>query len=205
MKFKASALCLALLCGSLLLPLSSAFAPKPKSKSVQKRKSASAKHKSALARTPSPTPTPTLQGSYTLINLAEATDKVKKAIEASAKSMPWGTQGLTRSRLQETNLPPPQRLVISYTSSEVIIETDLAGKIKTSLDGKPVPRSGHEVSTKWVNGSLERTFKASDGQRVNTYSLDADGKTLTLHVIGTRESSPRLKQPLEYQLSYRRN
>lgn len=148
MKSKASALCLALLCSSLLLSLSSASAQK--------------KPKATPAPTPSPTPTPTLQGSYTLIDPAAATDKINNAIEASVRGM-WPFTGTARDKLKRVNLPPPQQITISYTSTEVNITTDRSGSIQTPPNGRPIrwTKDGtkYDVSTKWVNGNLERTFK----------------------------------------------
>jgi hypothetical protein len=198
MKFKTSALCLALLCVSLLLSLSSVFGQK------RKLKSAKASSKSVSTTKPLPPPTPTLQGSYSLIDSASATTTVENAIEVSAKSMSWLFQGRTRSELKKTNVPPPQWIVISYTGAEVTIETDRTGKIKTPSDGRPIRWTDYDVSTTWINGNLQRTFKGGNGQRVNTYSLSGDGKTLILQVRGTRDSRPKLKTPLTYELKYGR-
>lgn len=209
MKLKASAPYIAVLCGTLLLSLNCASARKtPLSAPAETSKSTSAQPEAASAQPLSPTPTANLQGSYTLINPAAATDTITKAIEASVKGM-W-FEGRARDRLKNTNLPPPPKITISYTATEVTIETPQSGQLQTHSDGRPVKwtskaKDKYEVSTKWVNGSLERTFKGDDGQRVNTYSISGDGKTLTMHVVGTRESWPRLKQPLKYQLDYKRN
>jgi hypothetical protein len=196
-----SSLCIALFCGSLLLSLTSAF--------PQKRTSRRAKPSSASKSTPerpvtSP-PTPTLQGSYSLIDSASATTTVENAIEVSAKSMSWLFQGRTRGELKKTNVPPPECIVISYTGAEVTIETDRTGKVTTPSDGTPIKWKEYDVSTKWVNGNLERIYKEGNARRVNTYSLSGDGKTLILQVRGTRESWPKLATPLTYQLAYRRD
>jgi len=195
MKRNASALYIALLCGSLLLSLNWASAQK--------------KPKSAPAQPPSPTPAPSLEGAYTLIDPAAATARVNDAIERAVGGMSF--EAKARAKLQKVNLPPPQQITISYTSTEVSITSDQLGSIKTPSNGGPIKWTKYDVSTKWVNGNLERTFKSSDGKRVNTYSLSADGKTLTMQVYVM--SAPwrpwrpfsSLTHPLEYQLSYRRN
>ena len=46
-----------------------------------------------------------------------------------------------------------------------------------------------------------QTFRAEDGSRTNTYSISPDGRTLTMHVV---LRSPRLPQPLEYNLVFNR-
>jgi hypothetical protein len=138
--------------------------------------------------TPSPSP-PTPGGSYTLDDLPAATKTVNEAIEAAVKEVVWPFKGQARDKLKKTNLPPPQRITISYTSTEVSITTDRTGTIQTPADGGFVDRTilgdKLKVSTKWSGDNLERTFKGGDGERVNTYSLGANGKTLNMHVKAT--------------------
>lgn len=165
-------------CIILLLSLSSASAQKPQ--------------------------TPSLQGTYTL-NTA-ASDDVDKAIEATIKGMNFIARPIARKRLRETNVPPYQRIVISYTQAEVSITTDQRAPIRTSPNGTPVDWTREDgekfkVSTVWESGKLKQTFKGKDGQRVNTYSISADGKTLAMQVSVT---SPRLPRPLTYKVVYRR-
>jgi hypothetical protein len=109
-----------------------------------------------------------------------------------------------RDKLEEKNLPLSQQIIISYTLADVTIKME-AGTIKTPADGTFVRRDilGENimVSTKWIGEKLERTFKAVDGQRVDTYSLSRDGKTLIMRVSVT---SPRLSRPCEYELTYKR-
>jgi hypothetical protein len=113
-------------------------------------------------------------------------------------------KGEARDKLEEQNLPPSQQIIISYTQVDVTIKME-AGTIKTPADGMFVRRDilGENimVSTKWIDKKLERTFKAVDGQRVDTYSLGGDGQALTMHVTVT---SPRLSRPCEYELTYKR-
>lgn len=178
MRLNAATLYIMLLCSILLLSLSSVSAQKPKP--------------------------PSLQGTYTL-NTA-ASDDVDKAIEATVKGMFFG-KSRARNRLRETNLPPYQRIVISYTEAEVSITTDQRPPLRTPINGTPVDWTREDgekikVSTVWESGKLKRTFKAEEGQRVNTYSISEDGKTLTMQVNVT---SPRLPRPLTYKLVYQRS
>ncbi len=180
MRLNASALYIGLLCGSALLPFGS-----------------------SSARTPQ---TPQLQGTYTLD--AAASDDVRKAIEIAVRGMGWPREGIARSRLEKTNLPPYQRVVIQLEPSvtSVSITTDKRAPIQTSADGTPIDwmredKEKFKVSTVLKIGPLEQTFKSKDGQRVNTYSISADGKTLTIHVSVT---SDRLPRPLTYKLVYKR-
>lgn len=178
MRLNAVTLYIMFLCSILLLSLSSVSAQKPKK--------------------------PSLQGTYTL-NTA-ASDDVDKAIEALVKEVfSWG-RSRARNRLRKTNVPPYQRIVISYTEAEVSIATDQRLPLRTPLDGTRVDWTRDDgeklkVSTVWESGKLKRTFKGEEGQRVNTYSISADGKTLTMQVSVT---SPRLPRPLTYKLVYQR-
>ena len=58
-----------------------------------------------------------------------------------------------------------------------------------------------DLTTRWVDETLEQTFIAEDGQRKNVFALSPDGGTLEMQVTVT---SPRLAAPLTYTLRYRR-
>ncbi len=172
--------------------------------------SATAKLSAPAPPTPSPgTPSkPPICEAYTL-NDPEAAGRIKKAIDDSVKDMSFLTKGEAGSRLAKRNLPPPRRLVISCSPTEVHIETDVAGEVRTSADGTPSiwkwDGDTYKVSTRWEGGNLVRTFIGGGGRRVNVYSLSDKGKTLNMHVTITREDWPKLPKPLIYQLVYKRN
>lgn len=203
MKFKASTSFLSLLCGSLLLFLASTSAQKNTS-STRKPRSAPAKK---ATPTPTPTPTPTVQGSFALVNAATASDTVRKAIEEVVRPLNIFVKGPARDYLKKTNIPPYLNIVISCSQAEVRITTDKRAPIQTSSTGSPSDWTREDgekfkVSTVCESGKLSQVFRGSNGQRVNAYSIADDDKTLTMQVTIT---SGRLKQPLKYQLSYRRN
>jgi hypothetical protein len=132
---------------------------------------------------------------------------VTKAIEASVSDKTMFTKGTVRGRLNDFNFPPPEWITISLTPTEVTIETDQSESLKTSNGtSKTWPHKGYrfQVSTKWVNGSLERTFEGAGGLRTNTYSLSDNGKTLTMRVYAVSTAKIKLTQPLTYELSYQR-
>jgi hypothetical protein len=232
MKFKTSKPVLALLCVSLLLlPVSSsamnykpASVRKPKCKSTSKAKCTSTKKpKSAKTRKETrpqkpasttimlpPAPTLTLAGSYRLINPSAANATVEAAIEYAVKGMLF--EGRARGELKKTNLPPPQQITIWYSAADISIKTDQSGLIQTPADGRPIKwtskyNDNYDVSTIWVSGNLERTFKSSRGRRVNTYSLSPDGRMLTMKVTAKTEGrlTPSFKHPFNYHLEFRRN
>lgn len=180
MKLHISARRIALVYGSLLVSLGSASAQEPRM--------------------------PNLAGTYNLKNPAPCT-AIRKTIDDTVKGMLPGIKGKARDRLRTANLPPPLTLVIAYTPTDVTIGSDLAGSITTPADGTPVNATRYkdtfQISTRWQNGKLERTFENDEGRRVNAYSIDGAGK-LTLQVTVT-DSGSRLRQPLTYDLVYARS
>ena len=148
--------------------------------------------------------TPSLQGTYTLD--AATSDDVDKAIDAAVKGVSFITRVTARSRLRQINVSYKQ-ISISYTEAEISIATDQRQPLRTPVDGAPVDWTSEDgeklkVSTVWDSGKLKRTFTVEAGQRINTYIISADGKTLTMQVSVT---STHLPQPLTYKLVYQRS
>jgi len=144
-----------------------------------------------------------LDGTYTYD--AAASDNLNQAIDAAVRDMNFALRPVARGRLRKTN-QPYQRLRISQDAQQVSVVMDGRDAIVTPANGTVVDWTREDgeklkVSTEWKNGALEQTFMAEDGQRVNAYTVNDDGRTLTLRVTVT---SPRLKQPLTYRLVYRR-
>jgi len=144
-----------------------------------------------------------MRGTYTLNR--QASDNVATAINTAVARMNFVTRPIARGRLTRTN-QPYNRVVVDYTQNQVTLTFDQRAAISSPANGTPIKwrRADGEVldvSTEWENGVLEQTFKAEDGQRVNSFSLSEDGRTLTLRVTVT---SPRLPQPLTYRLVYNR-
>lgn len=135
---------------------------------------------------------------------ASASDNVAQAINTAVQRMNFVTRPIARGRLTRTN-QPYQRVTVDFTSSQVTVTTDGRDPIVSPANGTPIKWTREDkevldVSTEWENGVLEQTFKAEDGQRVNRYSVGADGK-MTMEVTIT---SPRLPRPLVYKLVYNR-
>jgi hypothetical protein len=135
---------------------------------------------------------------------AQASDNVATAINTAVQRMNFVTRPIARGRLTRTN-QPYQRVTVDFTSSQVTVSTDNRSPIVSPSNGTPIKWTREDkevldVSTEWENGVLEQTFKAEDGQRVNRYSVGADGK-MTMEVTIT---SPRLPRPLVYKLIYNR-
>ncbi len=135
---------------------------------------------------------------------ARASDDMSRPIDAAVRQMNIAMRPFAR-RYMARALRPPAWLTINSTSSRVTITTDRA-TTTTPTDGSRVRLAAakgevHEVSTRWVDGRIERTLRMEGAERVSTYSMSPDGSTLTVSV---RWSSPRLPQPIAYRLVYAR-
>lgn len=144
------------------------------------------------------------EGVYTLDETAS--DNVDAAIKVAVKETPFYARGRVASELKK-NTRPYRRVEIHYARTEVSISTDQWEALKTSADGTAVhwtrgDGEKFEVVTVWEGEDLKQTFTGEKGQRVNTYSLGADGKTLTVQVRVTAKNR-WLKQALTYKLLYK--
>ncbi len=146
---------------------------------------------------------PSMQGNFTLDPSASA--DVNQAIDRAVGRMNMMKKPIARSRLKKTN-QPYQQLVIAQTGSEVTITADNRTPVVAPLNGTPIKWTREDgevfdVITRWADDKLEQTFKAEDGQRVNTFTISPDGNVLTMDV---RVTSPRLSRPLFYTLVFRK-
>jgi hypothetical protein len=146
--------------------------------------------------------TPNLSGTYTYD--PGASQNIAAAIKKVTSQMFFGS-GMATDRLTKTN-QPPQQLVITQTASDITNQADNGQAIKTTMNGTPVSVTREDgealqVSSVWQGTTLQRSFQAQDGLRVNSYSLDPSGKTLTM---GVQLTAGRLPAPLTYQLVYRK-
>jgi hypothetical protein len=146
---------------------------------------------------------PSLQGSW--LFTAEGSDDVSRAIEQAVAPLNFVVRPIASGRLRKTN-SPYQAIRISYTPTQVTLVADAHAPIVTPATPTVVKwrrEDGEvfDVSTQWFGGSLEQTFAAPDGKRVNLYTPGPDGNTLALHVTVT---SPRLTRPVSYTLRYHR-
>lgn len=144
-----------------------------------------------------------LQGTYAFV--AAESDDVGRAIQRATAEMNFVTRPIARGRLRRTNVPYGT-ITLAQTTSQVTVTSDERAPIVTPADGTPIRWTREDgevfdVHTRWLDGSLEQTFAAEDGQRINLFSLSPDGRTLTMRVTVT---SPRLPEPMVYSLRYRR-
>lgn len=145
-----------------------------------------------------------LSGVYTF-DAAESQNP-NTAIDASVAEMNFLIRGLAKSRLLKTNKPSKQ-ITIHFSGPQVTVQYDDRPPLTTPTNGVPIQwnpenNASIEVTTEVAQGALNQTFKTSEGQRANHYVLSKDNKTLYLNVL---ISSPWLKSPIQYQLSYKRS
>ena len=138
------------------------------------------------------------------VNEKQSREGIDAAIETAVSGMNFVTRPIARRRLKKTNAPYRQ-VVISRTSDVVSVAFDGQSAVETPGDGRPIKwkRSDGEmfdVSAEVKDGALVQTFKASDGQRVNTFTANAAGQ-LTMEATIT---SPQLAKPVIYTLLYER-
>ncbi len=139
-----------------------------------------------------------------------ASDDVPAAIERAVAQMSFLTRAIGRSRLRATNQPPAD-VRIALPSDSVVVHYAGQPELRARRDGSPrewrnaagEPFEARVTLSASPDGgvTLRQRFSADDGQRENTWALDAAGATLTLDV---QVSSPRLPQPLRYRQVFRR-
>jgi hypothetical protein len=144
---------------------------------------------------------PGLQGTY--VNASQSNDPIDAAIQASVARMNFITRPIARSRLRKTN-PAFRKIEITLAEQEISVAFDAGKPVRMPADGSTVQWTRDDgevfdVAASWRGEQLVQSFKATDGQRINTFELSPDGKKLTLQVELT---SPQLPSSLNYVLSF---
>jgi hypothetical protein len=144
-----------------------------------------------------------LQGSY--VNEAQPGHGIEAAIDTAIAKMNFIARPVARSRLKKTNTAH-RRLTIASSALEISIAFDGNAPVRMPADGtlaKWTRDDGEvfDVCARWIDDQLVQTFKAPDGQRVNTFVPAPDGRTLNMQVEIT---SPQLPAPVTYALTFER-
>jgi hypothetical protein len=147
----------------------------------------------------------TLKGTFNAANASQSEQQIERAIETAVARMNFVTRPIARGRLKKTN-PAYQRIRISETGGQISVQFDDRKPLQMPADGHAMKWTREDgevfdVSATRQAGALTQTFKAEDGERINRFSLNADGTALTLDVTIT---SPRLPAPVTYALKYQR-
>ena len=138
------------------------------------------------------------------VNDEQSDAGVLKAIEAAVADMNFLTRPIARSRLKKTN-SLAHRIAISRQGEMITVRFDQRKPAEMPVDGRVVKWTGEDgeqfdVFAGAGNDRLVQTFKAEDGQRVNSFTPE-DAQRLMLEVQVT---SPRLPKPLTYTVHYKR-
>ena len=139
------------------------------------------------------------------VYVPERSTAVDRAVEKAVTEVNFVLRPMARSRLKKTN-QPYQNITLTIGADKLSITTDRRAAIVTPASGKPVKwrrEDGEmlDVSMKWQGRTLQETFAAKDGKRVNVFELSPDGGELRMMVT---VSSKRLPKPLVYTLVYQR-
>lgn len=141
-------------------------------------------------------------GRYILVP-AESSD-LNQVIDQTAASLNFLVRPIARSRLRKTQIAFPS-IRISRDQGEFRIAHELGTDVGHRAIEEPVRAmspDGKEVTVRLIPGPpLAQTYESDEGVRTNRYLLSADKARLTVEV---QIVSPRLKKPVEYRLSYRR-
>ncbi len=143
-----------------------------------------------------------LAGSYVLNE--KASDDVMKAFEPALAEMSPLTRSIARRRLRR-QAQPEARLRIDLAHDAVTISSGDRPAMTLPSNGEKVDMSIEDgtgrFSANIVDGVLRVRMEADDGGYTHEYSLDPDGRRLTLNVS---VSFDRLPRPVSYQLAYDR-
>lgn len=142
-----------------------------------------------------------LDGTYILDQTGS--DNIKDVIEDAVGKLSFVTRDIARERLKKLN-PAYRQIAISSPPNEISVTADNQPPLRAPANGAPVAwiaPDGRKVnaSMQLVGERLAQKFTSADGRRVNNYTLDPDGRTLTMHVT---ETSPQLSQPVTYRQVY---
>lgn len=137
-------------------------------------------------------------------NPEQSQEGIEAAIETAVAKMNFITRPIARSRLKKTN-PAYERIVIERTPAVIRVQFDDRKPIEMPADGSSVKWTRDDgevfdVSAEPGEEELRQTFKAEDGERINTFSANAAGQM----TMETQVSSPQLKAPVIYTLLYER-
>ncbi|MET0497493.1 MAG: hypothetical protein ABW106_04365 [Steroidobacteraceae bacterium] len=139
------------------------------------------------------------------VSEAPADAKIDQAIETAVAKMNFIKRPIARGRLKKTN-PAYARVELAGTADEFSVKFDDRKSVQIPLTGKPVmwardDGEKFEVMARHEGSQIVQTFKSPDGQRINRFSLGADGK-LTMDVT---VSSEQLPAPVHYDMTFVRS
>lgn len=142
-----------------------------------------------------------LDGAY-ILEQAES-DNINEVINDAVGKLNFLTRDIARDRLRKLN-PTYRHIAISSPPNEISVTADDQPPLRTPANGAPVAWTAPDgrnvnASMQLVGARLTQKFTSAEGHRVNNYTLDPDGRTLTMQVT---EASPQLPEPITYKQVY---
>jgi hypothetical protein len=142
-----------------------------------------------------------LPGVY--VNEQQTDAAISAAIEAAVAKMNFIKRPIARSRLKKTNAAH-HRVTIAITAQEISVAFDNNQPVRMPADGRTAKWTREDgevfdVAARWSDDRLVQSFKAPDGERINTFALGADGRSLEVQV---EVKSPQLPEPVKYSLTF---
>jgi hypothetical protein len=153
---------------------------------------------------------PTLDGMYSLDS--KASDDIEKAIDTAVANMGFVTRKFARGIFKKRH-PAYSQVRISHDANEVVVALADGNPMRMPIDGSSAKWKREDGETLDIKGEWKVTrlvqtidtfaddAKVKDTQRINNFSLGADGNALTLNVHFTAAG---LDTPIKYRLVYRR-
>ena len=137
-------------------------------------------------------------------NRDQSSDGIEAAIETAVAKMNFIKRPVARSRLKKTN-EAHKKIVITQQANVISVAFDDRKPVQMPADGRPIKWTREDgevfdVSVEATSEALVQTFKAEDGQRVNTFTANDAGQM----TMEARLTSPQLSTPVIYTLLYRR-
>src|SRR5512132_1225158 len=144
-----------------------------------------------------------LDGTYILDQTDS--DNINEVIETAVGKLDFVRRDIARGRLEKLN-PAYRKVAITSSPNEISVTVNNQPPLRTPAKGAPVAWAGPDggkvnASMQLAGRRLAQTFTSADGRRVNDYTLNPDGRTLTMQVT---ETSPQLSQTITYKQVYRR-
>ncbi|PYL63453.1 MAG: hypothetical protein DMF24_00490 [Verrucomicrobia bacterium] len=144
-----------------------------------------------------------IDGTY-ILDQTES-DNINEVIKDAVGKLNFLTRDIARERLKKLN-PAYRQIAISSPPNEISVAADNQPPLRAPANGAPVAWTAPDgrnvnASMQLVGGRLAQKFTSADGRRVNNYTLDPDGRTLTMHVT---ETSPQLSETITYKQVYMR-
>jgi hypothetical protein len=126
------------------------------------------------------------------------------AIEAAVRTMPFLERGWAKQRLANVN-PLYQDIAFAMEGGKLSQKLDDRKALLLDLTGPTTwvreDNEPFQVTVTVSAGKLIQTIKGRDGQRVNTFRVSQDGKTLKLEV---KVTSHKLSAPVLYEMLFQK-